>query len=183
MYPAMLRVLLSVLALCFVTGALGAAPLATLKVRYNGTLSKVDVLINTVKRGEIAPGQTISVQLPANASYTVTLRQGDLAETKTAWLASGLTRQLVFFGPNAPTEGESSTGGITVHLAGRYDWADVFINESPLGRVVRGQAKELRVKSGETYRVTVRRDGRESSVTVYIGVGGSLSKKAVHLRL
>ncbi len=174
-------VLAMVLFVC--AGIVSAAPLATLTVRYNGTLEKVDLFVNAVKRGEIAQGKTVSIQLPANVSYTVTLRSGDLVETKTAWLASGLVRQLVFFGPNAPAEGESSTGVILLQLAGRYDRADVFVNDGAMGSVQRGHMREIKVKSGETYKVTVRRDGREASLTVYVGVGGSLSRKTVQLSL
>lgn len=178
-----IRMMLFVVCMGLVPIFVGAAQEATLSIRYNGTFPKVELLVNNVKRGEIAQGKTVSLRLPANVSYQVTLRYGEIAETKTAWLASGLSRQLVFFGPNALVESESSTGSIIVHLAGSHDWANVFINDKAKGRVQQGKAQEIRVKSGETYKVTVTRGQARASVTVYIGVSGALSHKNVRLTL
>ena len=56
-------VLAMVLFVC--AGIVSAAPLATLTVRYNGTLEKVDLFVNAVKRGD-RPGR----QCPSSCRQT-----------------------------------------------------------------------------------------------------------------
>ncbi|MDR2734110.1 MAG: hypothetical protein LBC99_05620 [Spirochaetota bacterium] len=75
---------------------------AVLDVKYEGNFDKVSVFVNTVASGEVVKGQIISIRLAGDASYQITLQRGDMAETKTVYLAKNLRRQLVFFGPNLP---------------------------------------------------------------------------------
>ena len=156
---------------------------ATLSIKYMGTFDRVDVLVNNVARGFVLRGQTLSLQLPANATYQVVLTRDGAAEAKSAYLAPGLQRQLVFHGPNVPSESESVNGRIVVQLEGQFDWADVIINEEPNGRVSRGVAGEFKVKASETYTVRVSRNGRSASVSVYVGSGSNLNRKLVRLAL
>jgi hypothetical protein len=88
----------------FFGSALGAneSDFAVLDVRYEGNFDKVRVFINNAARGEVAQGQTVSFRLPGDKDYQVTLRHGELSETRSVYLAKELRRQLVFHGPNRP---------------------------------------------------------------------------------
>jgi hypothetical protein len=97
-----LLMLLFVLLSLPISGITAESDSAVLDVKYEGNFEKVSVWVNTVASGEVAKGQTISIRLPGDANYQITLRNGDMTETKTVYLAKNIRRQLVFYGPNRP---------------------------------------------------------------------------------
>jgi hypothetical protein len=73
-----------------------------LDIKYEGNFDKAYVFVNNVASGEVKRGQTITLRLPGNVNYQVTLKRDEMAETKAVYLAKDLRRQLVFYGPNLP---------------------------------------------------------------------------------
>jgi len=98
---ALLCVSGGVLLFCPATGVADDG-FAILDVKYEGNFDKVSVFVNSVARGEVAHGQTVSLRLAGDVNYQITLKRGDMAETKKVYLAKDLRRQLVFYGPNLP---------------------------------------------------------------------------------
>jgi hypothetical protein len=99
-----LSILLCLFGICILHPVLGYAEtnFALLDVKYEGNFDKVYVFVNNVASGEVAQGKTLTLHLPGNADYQVTLKREERAETKTVYLAKDLRRQLVFYGPNLP---------------------------------------------------------------------------------